>query len=312
MKKIGITLAAMLAAFAMISCNKEVAPAQTEKQKIQFNFTVGDLTPETRAAKTGWVNGDKLNIWFDGHFENNPDLVLTYNGYSWVAGELRDDCELADGSDKKLVALYESQNDLSKYSLAKYSNGEYLKISYTESEKVDNNSSKTVVSPTSMMAACSTTYSLSEGKLTSELKAWGFNNPTSTSCEGIINGFQITIEGLPDGEYVLNCSTDNYVVFQVLKGVAIKSSSSVQLGGLSGEYYVHSQASGNKTVFYYMKATYYAESSSVATTFTLIPKKDGAFSSENALTYKVTIPTVTKAGSYQPVKIAYSKFQGND
>lgn len=105
----------MMAAFSFVSCDKEADPVQTEKQTIQFDFTVGSLLTETKAVKTDWVDGDQINIWFDRNSEKTPDLVITYDGSSWKAGELRDGCELTEGTDKKLSALYESQNDLSKY-----------------------------------------------------------------------------------------------------------------------------------------------------------------------------------------------------
>ncbi|MDO5446390.1 MAG: hypothetical protein Q4F34_01250, partial [Prevotellaceae bacterium] len=47
----------------------------------------------TRAAKTGWEEGDKINIWFDdldvislvGDHIGRAELTLTYNGTSWDA-----------------------------------------------------------------------------------------------------------------------------------------------------------------------------------------------------------------------------------
>lgn len=308
MKRIAIILAAMLAAFCFVSCNKEDAPAQTEKQKIQFDFTVGSLLPETKAAKTDWVDGDKINIWFEEFSETAPDLVITYDGSKWNAGELRDGCELTEGTGKNLVALYESQNDLSKYSLASALSPLRAEINYKVSSSVDN--STQVLSPASMMAACSATYSFSDRKLTSKLENWGFSENGSDSTNGVINGFQVTIEGIPDGEYAMHCvanSADNKNYLSTAYSVYVQNRRIKR----SPDMYVSSQASDGTAVFYFSRSDQQPteDITSIPTTFTLIPKTGDTYSSSDALAYTATIPTLKKLGSYQPVKIAYSKFK---
>ena len=74
-------------------------------------------TGDTKAVKNGWANGDKLNLWFDDWNytaqKNNPtpDLVITYDGSKWTAGELAADRSLK--SSGKFSVLYEGGNDLS-------------------------------------------------------------------------------------------------------------------------------------------------------------------------------------------------------
>ena len=88
MKKI-IYLFAAAATLLAASCNKiETTEQEITPDAIQLNIKVANLTdtPDTKAAKTGWVSGDKINIWFDDWnntkpVENHiPDMVITYDG----------------------------------------------------------------------------------------------------------------------------------------------------------------------------------------------------------------------------------------
>ena len=74
---------------------------------------------DTKAVKKGWAVGDKLNLWFDDwnykEQKNNPtpDLVITYDGSKWTAGELAAGRSLK--SSGKFSVLYEGFNKLSEY-----------------------------------------------------------------------------------------------------------------------------------------------------------------------------------------------------
>ena len=76
-------------------------------------------TGDTKAVKNGWAKGDKLNLWFDDwnykEQKNNPtpDLVITYDGAQWTAGELAAGRSLRPSG--KFSVMYEGFNNLSKY-----------------------------------------------------------------------------------------------------------------------------------------------------------------------------------------------------
>ena len=72
-----------------------------------------------------------------------------------------------------------------------------------------------------------------------------------------------------------------------------------------------SQASDGTAVFYFSRSDQQPgeDLTSIPVTFTLIPKSGDTYLSSNVLVYTATIPTLKKMGSYQPVKIAYSKFK---
>ena len=115
MKKI-LTLIAAMAAFVACSKVDVTAPDAgiAQNREIKFNINVGGFGgPETKAVKTGWTSGDKINIWFNCNYSQTPDLVMTYDGSAWSYGELADTIYPETG--QKFVAVYEGFNDLSRY-----------------------------------------------------------------------------------------------------------------------------------------------------------------------------------------------------
>ena len=129
-------MAALLLVGALASCSKqaeieaptqepETGEIQEEKQEIKFNITVADINPETKAMKKDWATGDKLSVWFMFDQQQEPDLVLTYDGTKWEAGTLRsgvtaeDLAEAVDDYSNYAYCYYEGFNDLSKYSYVK-------------------------------------------------------------------------------------------------------------------------------------------------------------------------------------------------
>ena len=134
-------MAALLLVGALASCNKQAeieTPAQEpqtqevqeEKQEIKFNISVADVNPETKALKSGWEEGDKLNIWFNFNTQKEPDLIMTYvkdgENYKWELGELRNGVEFDDTGDI-CICIYEGFNSLNEaggYTFDEYINQE--------------------------------------------------------------------------------------------------------------------------------------------------------------------------------------------
>ena len=117
MKKIFTFLAAAAALLAAAaSCNK-IENDGPETQGIRIHVNVADYDAATKAVKTGWAAGDKINVWFDGVSVQTPHLVLTYNGSAWSAGALDPTAAAAlktDGTGT-FKYLYEGGNDISAY-----------------------------------------------------------------------------------------------------------------------------------------------------------------------------------------------------
>ena len=106
MKKLFLLLAGT-AMLSLLSCTKTMAPAQGP---VQVQISVAGLSPDTKAIKTGWTDGDKINIWFgDAIWSVLPQLVLTYSGGSWSASDVDESLLSATGTFK---AAYEGSNSL--------------------------------------------------------------------------------------------------------------------------------------------------------------------------------------------------------
>lgn len=116
MKKIyAILTAAAALVVTAASCNK-IETENQEKQDIKIHVSVSDLSL-TKAVKTGWTNGDKINIWFDGVSTQTPHLIITYNGTKWVSGTIDPTAKAAlktDGTGT-FKYIYEGGNDISAY-----------------------------------------------------------------------------------------------------------------------------------------------------------------------------------------------------
>lgn len=134
MKKIYILLASAAALLAA-SCNKIEAPIPGgSSSEIKLNVTVSGFGgSDTKAAKTGWVSGDKINIWFDDwnyttKTENHvPDMIISYDGSAWaISSQVEGLSSRLKTPGGKLTAVYEGFNDLSKYTYQWYSNGEWF------------------------------------------------------------------------------------------------------------------------------------------------------------------------------------------
>ena len=88
-KTIILASLALMAAFS--SCNKSEMPEAATTDGIKLNITVADLSTETKAVKSGWVNGDRLNLFFEGwneiaykdNYQKEPDMILKYDGSKW-------------------------------------------------------------------------------------------------------------------------------------------------------------------------------------------------------------------------------------
>ena len=286
MKKIAFVFAAAIAAFSFAACNKEVAPEEVQpvKQTITFNIIVDDIATETRAKKTGWADGDKINIWFDGNGVRTPDLVLTRNGSNWDAGDLREGVELMP-TGGRMVAVYESLNKLAAY------DGPESEATYAcgQTGSVDGTPFRFT---TGLVVGCSgIPYNFETSVLTGKLAGWKF-----------LNGIQFTITDIPDGEYAFHIEGADEALapmtsFQVAGGkISADKQSSPSYAGVVAE-------NGNAVVYY--TASERIDGQSV--TFWLIPKVNGAYHRYNRIVYSTTGPFFLPNG-YYAFRIPYGKF----
>lgn len=180
MKKIFYLLAAAATLLAA-SCNKiETTEQEITPDAIQLNIKVANLTgtPDTKAAKTGWVSGDKINIWFDNwnldeKADNHiPDMVITYDGSVWKVSSQVSGLSLRLKANGKLTALFEGFNDLSKYTYQYYDGGEWF---HPANVKPAIANYSTVYNSPMVAYAQGLSYSYSAGTITANLDNWNFN-----------------------------------------------------------------------------------------------------------------------------------------
>ena len=179
MKKIFYLLAAAATLLAA-SCNKiETTEQEITPDAIQLNIKVANLTdtPDTKAAKTGWVSGDKINIWFDDwnlkeKAENHiPDMVITYDGSVWKVSSQVSGLSARLKANGKLTALFEGFNDLSKYTY-EYYDGQWF---HPAKVNLALAASRSVYNSPMVVTAVGLSYSYSHGTITANLDNWNFD-----------------------------------------------------------------------------------------------------------------------------------------
>ena len=288
MKKTILSILAV--ALAFVACNKIETPADKSGSKITFDFTVENIIAETRAAKAGWENGDKINIWFDDAKSGTPDLVLTYNGSAWIAGELRKGAELKETG--KIRYFYESGNDLGKLTFEDWLSSSYKLFNYTFPKETW--SGNTVAAATMIASGCDD-YTYSSGKVESTL-SWNPGNGTNLS-----NLFQVTITDLSEGDYALNISAGNLSVIGGIKlYVASDTYPYCNIEGRNSYWYAKSLNASDGKVFYFNSNA--AEDVSGSISFTLMNKAGKKW------TYNAGTKTIKKGGTYQAITIPFKKF----
>ncbi len=133
MKRLSIIAMAAIAALLSASCNKSIeapmVPAPQGSIILDLDIAGFEGAGDTKAVKKGWAKGDKLNLWFDDwntEKVNNPtpDLVITYDGKKWTAGELAAGRSLKPNG--KFSVVYEGFNDLSKYTPSFFSISQFF------------------------------------------------------------------------------------------------------------------------------------------------------------------------------------------
>ena len=305
MKKIFYLLAAAATLLAA-SCNKiETTEQEITPDAIQLNIKVANLTdtPDTKAAKTGWGSGDKINIWFDDwnlkeKAENHiPDMVITYNGSVWKVSSQVSGLSARLKANGKLTALFEGYNDLSKYTYQYYIGSEWFhpaKVTLAIATYSDVYNSPMVVT------AVGLSYSYTDGTITANLDNWNFY----TMFKVLLKKDNSKLIYSAEKYYlqVKNITTNKYAR---AKGAIVVMPGSVNptiLNGSSNNYgFAAGVQEADGIAFYYISLS----ASSEDIQFTLYNGQD-----ETVTTYTATGKTVAcNSKKCIGVAINYSKFK---
>ena len=295
---------ALMAAFS--SCNKSEMPEAATTDGIKLNITVADLSTETKAVKSGWVNGDRLNLFFDGwnasatsdKFQKEPDMILKYDGSKWqIESQVASLSSRLKSTGGKFTALWESGNDLIGYRLKWYDHAVWYQHSYNRNQYTSYND--TYHSPMVVHSA-GVEYTFDGSTLTANISDWIFDTKfkvlvktEDTGLKGKANDLVLQVKvgetgyANPKGAIVVN---RDYIMFLLSNG----SSNYIGMQGAVAEsdglafYYVYCDATASDTII-----------------FSLIDTTDGT-----TKTYSVSGKTLdSNSYTFKAISIDYSKFK---
>ena len=179
-KRILLAVLALVAAFT--SCSKSEMPNNEQTDAIKLNITVAGLSTETKAVKSNWVNGDKLNLYFNGwnkdttekNYQSQPDMILIYDGSKW---EIQ--CQVASllsrlkSSGGKFTVFWESTNNLMSFT------NEYDSYSvwyYTPKNNNQYTYNKDVYHTPMLVYSAGIDYTFDGTTLTANVSSWDFRD----------------------------------------------------------------------------------------------------------------------------------------
>ena len=295
---------ALMAAFS--SCNKSEMPEAATTDGIKLNITVADLSPETKAVKKGWENGDRLNLYFEGwnesatsaNYQKEPDMILKYDGSKWqIESQVASLSSRLKSTGGKFTALWESGNDLIGYSLKWYDHAVWYQHSYNRNQYTSYNDA--YHSPMVVHSA-GVEYTFDGSTLTANISDWIFDTKfkvlvktEDTGLKGKANDLVLQVKvgetgyANPKGAIVVN---RDYIMFLLSNG----SSNYIGMQGAVAEsdglafYYVYCDATASDTII-----------------FSLIDTTDGT-----TKTYSVSGKTLdSNSYTFNAISIDYSKFK---
>ena len=302
MKRLSIIAVTAIAALLSASCNKSIeTPVVPAPQgSIILDLDIAGFAGDTKAVKNGWAKGDKLNLWFDNWNYNEkadnptPDLVITYDGSNWTAGELAAGRSLKPKGE--FTVLYEGFNNLSEYK-SYFSRGSQWFKPHEESY----NGIKVRFMPLAFYCE-GIDYNYSGNKLTATISGWW--TPTA---------LKVLVKGLKPAEaknYILqtaNVTTSGTEVYADCAGAITVniSSSCPTLGYGASNYdgYIGGVPDTDGVAFYYERADF----TSGDIEFRLFKKNvSGAFE-KTAKAPKFTGKTLVANDSKKTIGVAIDK-----
>ena len=295
---------ALMAAFS--SCNKSEMPEAATTDGIKLNITVADMSPETKAVKKGWENGDRLNLYFEGwnesatsdNYQKEPDMILKYDCSKWqIESQVESLSSRLKSTGGKFTALWESGNDLMGYSLKWYDHAVWYQHSYNRNQYTSYND--TYHSPMVVHSA-GVEYTFDGSTLTANISSWEFATKfkvlvktNDAELKGKSNNLVLQVKvgetgyANPKGAIVVN---RDYIMFLLSNG----SSNYIGMQGAVAEsdglafYYVYCDATASDTII-----------------FSLIDTTDGT-----TKTYSVSGKTLdSNSYTFKAISIDYSKFE---
>ena len=186
MKKIYMIMAGLAVVLGSVCCNK-IDDKRVNAPDVKIDINVAELNVPTKAIKTGWANGDVVNVYLSDATSYVPDFTLTYDGSAWTSSELTYGVKSRLESSGTLKGFWEESNtattggDWNRY-------GSYIYL--------NNENNSTTGFKDYLTAYFSVSYTYVGGTLTANINSWKFH-------EGLI---QIVVTGLEHDEFCLTQS----------------------------------------------------------------------------------------------------------
>ena len=306
-KRILLAVLALVAAFT--SCSKSEMPNNEQTDAIKLNITVAGLSTETKAVKSNWVNGDKLNLYFngwnkgatEGNYQSQPDMILIYDGSKWeIQSQVASLLSRLKSSGGKFTVFWESTNNLMSFTNEYYS---YSVWYYTPK----NNNQDTVYHTPMLVYSAGIDYTFDGTTLTANVSSWDFRDSKFkvlvktdlTTLKENANNFVLQVKvgesSYAVGRGPINVDRSQYVYY-------------INTGGCNTIGMQGAVVESDGLAFYYNSCE--ATDSDVIL-FTLIDTANGEKRQYSVTGKTITFPTVNPAEPYEHFKaisIDYSKF----
>ena len=172
------------------SCNK-IDNGGVKTPDVKIDIQVAELGTSTKAIKTGWTEGDVVNVYLSDATSYVPDFTLTYDGEAWTPSEMTDEVKARLQENGTIKGFWEASNT------AASTGGDWSR--YNSYITFDQSSGETAGVKDYITACFSESYSYSDGKLTATIDSWNF--PT-----GLI---QIVVTGLEHDQF---CLTQDHIM----------------------------------------------------------------------------------------------------
>ena len=308
-KRILLAVLALVAAFT--SCSKSEMPNNEQTDAIKLNITVAGLSTETKAVKSNWVNGDKLNLYFNGwnkdatekNYQSQPDMILIYDGSKWeIQSQVASLLSRLKSSGGKFTVFWESTNNLMSFT------NEYYLYSVWYYNTPKNNNQYTynedVYHTPMLVYSAGIDYTFDGTTLTANVSSWDFRDSKFkvlvktdlTTLKENANNFVLQVK-VGESSYAVGRGPINVDRFQYVYYINTGGTNTIGMQGAVAE--------SDGLAFYYNSCE--ATDSDVIL-FTLINTLTGETKQYSVTGKRITFPLEEPNGHFKAISIDYSKF----
>ena len=307
-KRILLAVLALVAAFT--SCSKSEMPNNEQTDAIKLNITVAGLSTETKAVKSNWVNGDKLNLYFNGwnkdateeNYQSQPDMILIYDGSKWeIQSQVSSLSTRLKNSGERFTVFWESTNNLMSFT------NEYDSYSvwyYTPKNNNQYTYNEDVYHTPMLVYSAGIDYTFDGTTLTANVSSWKFDDSKFkvlvktdlTTLKENANNFVLQVK-VGENSYAVGRGPINVDRSEYVNYINTGGSNIIGTQGAVAE--------SDGLAFYYNSCE--ATDSDVIL-FTLINTLNGETKQYSVTGKRITFPPDEPNGYFKAISIDYSKF----